>query len=110
MPIRQFLPYSYLQPDEDARRFLRLSRRHLDDVMAGRMTRTLRWQEPVSPGPVMFVFEDGEHLGFDTMPGVIDSVTPIHLADVDSEYQEELRRQYPGIPSDARIDEVRFHI
>ncbi|MGL5405788.1 MAG: hypothetical protein ACRDAX_03215 [Propionibacteriaceae bacterium] len=108
--VRQLLPYSYLKLDENARRFVRFSRRYLDDIVAGHKKRTIRYLDPILLGPTTFVFEDGEHLGFEVMPGIIDSVTPIRLTDLDSDYQATLRGHYPDIPDDAWLDDVRFHI
>lgn len=108
--VRELLPYSYVQPDEDPARFVRFSRRYLDDIRAGRKTRTIRWRDPVPLGPTTFVFEDAEHLGFVTMPGVIDDVHPIRLSDLDTEYQGGLRAHYPDMPADPQLTEVRFHI
>ena len=108
--VRELLPYSYAQPDEDPDRFVRFSRRYLDDVLAGRKTRTIRYRDPVPLGLTTFVFEDGEHLGFVTMSGVVDDVRPIRMSDLDSDYQEGLRGHYPDMPADPQLTEVRFHI
>ncbi|WP_076464060.1 cytidine deaminase family protein [Actinomyces mediterranea] len=110
VPICSLLPYSYLQPDEDARRFLRIDRRQLDEALAGRGARLLRPHDPVTCGPTTLVLEDAERRGFDTVPGVIDSVTPILLSEVDPRNQADLRSLYPGIASDARLNDIRFHI
>lgn len=110
VPVRQLLPYSYVQPDGDARRYVRFNRRYLDDVRAGRKTRTVRWQEVVPLGRTTFVFESGDHRGFHTMPGAIDSVQPIRLGDLDAEYQAGLRSHYPQMPHDAVLHDVRFHV
>lgn len=67
--VRELLPFSYVQPDEDPDRFVRFSRRYLDDIASGRKTSTIRYQDPIPLGETTFVFEDGEHLGFVTMAG-----------------------------------------
>lgn len=110
VPIRSLLPYSYRQPDEDARRFLRIDRRRLDDVLAGRQARLFRPHDPVACGPTTLVCEDEDALGFDATPGVIDSVTTIRLTEADPHDQMDLCSLYPGIGPDARLDEIRFRI
>lgn len=110
VPIAQLLPYSYIQPDEDPRRFVRFNTRYYDDVVAGIKTRTVRYHGPVPLGPTTFVFEDGEHLEFKLLPGVVDASTRIRLSDLDEDYQNGLRGHYPDMPSDALLDDVRFHV
>ncbi len=110
VPVAQLLPYTYRFPDSTAERFVRFNARYYDDVASGRKTQTVRFLDPVPFGPTTFVFEDGEHHGFKTMPGTIDSVTPINLTDLDPDYQAGLRSHYPHMPHDAQLDDVRFHI
>ncbi|WP_297743111.1 hypothetical protein [uncultured Tessaracoccus sp.] len=108
--VRHLLPYSYVQPDGDPRRFVRFNRRYRDDVLSGRKTRTLRYQDLVPLGETTFVFEDSEHRGFEAMQGVIDSVSQIRLSELDAGYQRSLRSHYPEMPADALLDDVRFHV
>jgi len=108
--VRELLPFSYVQPDEDPDRFVRFSRRYLDDIASGRKTSTIRYRNPIPLGETTFVFEDAVHLGFVTMPGAIDSVSPVRLADLDPSYQQWLRGHYPDMPTDPPLTEVRFHI
>lgn len=110
VPVAQLLPYTYRFPGSTAERFVRFNGRYYDDVAAGLKTQTARYLDPVPLGPTTFVFEDGEHRGFRTLPGVIDSVTPVHLTDLDDGYQAGLRSHYPHMPHDAQLDDVRFHI
>ncbi|MDO5676451.1 MAG: hypothetical protein Q4G35_02960 [Propionibacteriaceae bacterium] len=110
VPVAQLLPYSYVQPDGNPRRFFRFSSRYYDDVASGRKTQTVRYRETVPLGPTTFVFEDGEHRGFRVLPGVIDSCTSIRLADLDDEYQAGLRSHYPDLPAGALLEDVRFHV
>lgn len=108
--VRELLPYSFVHPDENPDRFVRFSRRYLDDVLSGRKTSTIRYRDPVPLGQSTFVFEDGEHLGFVTMRGFIEALAPIRLSDLDPAYQEGLRGHYPDMPADPQLTEVRFRV
>lgn len=108
--VRELLPFSYMHPDEDPDRFVRFSARYYDDVIAGTKTRTIRYRDPVPLGPTTFVFEDEQTTGFRVLDGVIDSITPIRLSDLDEEYQKGLEGHYPDLPGDVLLDDVRFHI
>jgi cytidine deaminase len=108
--VGQLLPYAFTRPEDVAERFMRFSGRYYDDVLAGRKTRTVRYRDPLPLGPTTFVFEDEQTPGFRVLEGVVESITPIHLSDLDGEYQKGLRGHYPGLQDNALLDDVRFHI
>lgn len=110
VPIAQLLPYSYRQPDENPRRFIRFNTRYYESIRAGEKTHTIRYRDPAPLGPITLAFEDGENVGFTLLPGVIDGSTRIRLSDLDQEYQEGLRGHYPDLPDDAELDDIRFHL
>lgn len=120
VPIRQLLASAYRHPDAVTARLVRFNRRYFDDIVAGRKTSTVRYNDEVPVGPALFVFEDDpEHR---TLDGAVlavarhrlDLITP-HEARVESaEALNDLRtglgQHYPGIPADAEIDVVDFRI
>lgn len=112
LPVRRLLPYSYRRPEAAAERFVRFGGVYYDDVLAGRKTSTLRFDDPVELGAAWLVFEDDD--GYRRLPGVVDAVEPRRLDPADPEdvsLHAVLReRHYPGLPVDAELTTVRFHV
>lgn len=117
LPIAKLLPHTYYFPDADAERVLRFNKRYYDAVAAGTKTSSVRWDEPVPTGPVIFYFEDdsrpplkGEILTVSNYR--LDELTPeaLRLDDGDTVkgYIQGLRQHYPAMPDDARVDVVDF--
>lgn len=59
-PIRRLLPDTYFYPDADARRIVRFNKRYYEDIATARKTSTVRYEDPIAPGPAIFLFEDDE--------------------------------------------------
>lgn len=119
-PIRKLLPDTYFFPDANARRVVRFNKRYYDDVAAERKTVTVRYDDPISLGPALFVFEDDEESR--TLTGIIttierhplDSLTAEQAklpSDADiTEFKSGLQKHYPGMPHDAQVDVVTFSL
>lgn len=119
-PIRSLLPFAYVSPDSDARRVVRFHQRYAEAVVSGEKTITVRWEDPISPGPVTFVFEDHpDHLHLD---GEVVTVER-HRLDTLTAEQAKLsegagvsslvagqRGHYPAMPDDAEVDVVTFRV
>lgn len=120
VPVRDLLPSAYRQPDAHPPRLVRFNSRYYDDIVAGAKTVTIRYQDPVSPGPALLVFEDED--GYRSINGVVDRVEARRLdhltmddarrenTDSPERLREGLRQHYPNIPDDASVDVVTFHI
>lgn len=106
--IRDLLPDSYVHPDAQPRRIVRFNQRYHDEVVSGRKTTTIRWNDPILPGPATFVFE--EHPDFAHIDGEIVAVEPVALRDLDAGYVAALRDHYPGMPDDAELTRVAFRV
>ncbi|MFF2815255.1 ASCH domain-containing protein [Kitasatospora cineracea] len=119
-PVRKLLPDTYFFPDADARRIVRFNKRYYEDVASGRKTSTVRHDDPIAPGPALFLFEDDE--AHRTLHGTVTGVERHRLdrltaaqarlddpASLD-EFKQGLRGHYPGLPSDAEVDVVTFTV
>lgn len=119
-PVRKLLPDAYFFPDADARRIVRFDRRDYEAIATARQTSTVRHDEPMTPGPAVFLFEDDEaRRTLDgTVTGVerhrLDRLTAVQarLAGGTSadQLREGLRARHPGLPSDAEVDVVTFTV
>lgn len=117
-PAYALLPHAYVHPDSDPPRLLRFSPVHWETVLAGTKTATTRAGEQLRPGPVTMLFEFDDC--FRALPGVVDSVERLRLADLTDAQAalegctaDELRtalrtHYYPGIRDDDPVDFVRF--
>lgn len=119
-PIRRLLPDAYLSPDTHARRIVRFHKRYYDAIATARKTSTIRYDDPIAPGPAIFLFEDDEaprtlnatvtgierhrldHLS--TEQARLDGFTSI------DELNMALQSHYPGLPFDAEVGVVTFTV
>ncbi len=117
LPIAKLLPHTYFFPDANAERVLRFHKRYYDAVATGTKTSSVRWDELVPTGPVIFYFEDdsrpplkGEVLAVNNYR--LDELTPETLRLDDGGtvegYIRGLRQHYLAMPVDARVDVVDF--
>jgi cytidine deaminase len=117
-PIRKLLPDTYFFPDADSRRILRFNKRYYDVVADGTKTTTVRYDDPVSVGPALFVFEDdAQHR---TLEGVVTEVERHRLDQITagqarlapgtpiSELRQGLLNHYPDLPDEAELEVVTF--
>jgi cytidine deaminase len=119
-PIWKLLPDTYFFPDANARRIVRFNRRYYDDVVAGRKTVTVRYDDPISLGPALFVFEDDEKNR--TVTGTVTSIERHPLDTMTAEqaklpndadittFKSGLQKHYPDMPHDADVDVVTFSL
>lgn len=119
-PVRKLLPDTYFFPDADARRVVRFNKRYYEPIVTGQKTSTVRYDDPIAPGPAIFYFEDDD--AHRTLSGTITSVERHRLdkltteqAHLDADTSIEqltagLQTHYPDMPSDADIDLVTFTI
>lgn len=116
-PVVKLLPDTYCFPDARAERILRFNRRYYDAVASGEKTSSVRLQESLAVGPVIFYFEEderpplrGEILAVNRFP--LSELTPDRLRLPDEGtvkgYLEGLRLHYPELPADAEVDVVDF--
>lgn len=113
VPVRTLLPTSYRHPDAAPERLVRFSPAYYADVVAGRKTTTVRYEDPVDPGPAWLVFEEGEDTPVRRLRGVVEAVEPRRLdAGVpgDVALHGSLLRHYPDLPPDAALDAVTFRV
>ncbi|GGL94559.1 hypothetical protein [Nakamurella endophytica] len=89
-------------------RLLRFNSRYHDDIVRGRKTSSVRYQDPVSAGPVLVLFEDED--GYRRLDGVVDRVEEHRLTSGDHELVAALRQHYPTMPDDAEVTTVHFHL
>lgn len=75
--VRDLLPHAYRQPDARPPRIVRFNSRYYDEIVEGRKTETVRYQDPISEGPALFVFEDDD--GYRRLSGIVEHVEPHHL-------------------------------
>lgn len=117
-PIAKLLPDTFLFPDADADRVLRFNKRYYEAIVTRKKASTVRWDERVKVGPVIFYFEDddahgplhGEIRGVNRFP--LGQLSPDRLrlsgtGTVDA-YVDGLREHYPSLPADASVDVVDF--
>lgn len=89
--------------------------RYFADIVCGRKTTSVRWNEGSTTGPAVFYCGDHE------IPGAIVSVSRVRLCDAKPsdlhappgtdvrEFADALRRNYyPEMPSDALVDVIEF--
>jgi cytidine deaminase/uncharacterized protein YqfB (UPF0267 family) len=119
-PIRELLPDAYFFPDADARRIVRFHQRYYEDIVTGRKTATVRYDDPIAPGPAIFLFEDDE--AHRTLNGTVTGVerhrfdrltaAQARLDGVNSidQFKANLQGHYPDLPSDAEVDIVTFTV
>lgn len=119
-PIAKLLADTYFYPDGDAKRVFRFNKRYYAGVASGQKTFTVRWDEQISVGPVLFYFEDDE--AHAPLHGQILEVQRYRLDDLTAErlrlsegdrvdnYIESLRKHYPLMPADALVDIVDFNL
>lgn len=119
-PIRKLLPDTYVFPDANARRIVRFNKRYYDDVATGRKTATVRYDDPITVGAALFVFEDGD--AHRTLPGVVTGVERYALDRLTHEQarlepdatlaglKDGLKAHYPDMPDDAEVDVVTFAV
>lgn len=99
---------------------VRFHKRYYTSVAAGEKTSTIRWRDPITVGPALFVFEDhpdnpvleADVLSVDRHR--LDRLTPRqarlpHGTDM-AAYASGLRSHYPDIPPDAEVDVVSFAV
>lgn len=118
LPVRDLLPHADHHPDAHPARVVPFSGVYHDAVLAGEKTMTVRYRDPIDPGPAIFVVEDEP--GIRRLEGVVESVVPDRLdqrsaVDLAAEHvgsREELRAGLaghdPGLPDDAALTVVRF--
>ncbi len=80
-------------------------------MAAGSKTTTVRFDDPVVLGPAWLVFEDDD--GYRRLRGVVDAIEPRRLdarRPEDVALRAGLIRHYPGLPDDAELTVVSFHV
>ncbi|GAB3264557.1 ASCH domain-containing protein [Arthrobacter pigmenti] len=119
-PVRQLLPDTYFFQDAAARRVVRFNKRYYEAVAAGQKTVTVRWDDPITIGPVTYVFED--HPQSPTLEGDVVAVDRYTLDTLTAEQAKMssaadvttlkagLQSHYPNMPSDATVDVVTFTV
>jgi cytidine deaminase len=119
-PVHKLLPDTYFVPDADARRIVRFDKRYYEAIATARKTSTVRYDDPIAPGPAIFLFEDDE--AHRTLNGIVTGVerhrldhltaAQARLDDSTSidQLKEGLRGHYPGLPSDAEVEVVTFTV
>ncbi|GAB7109710.1 hypothetical protein JCM4814A_80250 [Streptomyces phaeofaciens JCM 4814] len=119
-PIRRLLPDTYFSPDADARRIVRFNKRYYEDIATARKTSTVRYEDPIAPGPAIFLFEDDEAPR--TLEGTVTGVERHRLDRLTAEQarldgftsidqlKKGLQGHYPGLPSDAEVEFVTFTV
>lgn len=119
-PIRDLLPCAFRYPDAAPPQLVRFNPAYYHSIAAGEKTATVRYRDPVQPGPALLVFEDED--GYRRLHGVIDHVESRRFDALTEEdarrenapstaaLRDGLRGHYPGIADDAIVDLVRFHL
>nr|WP_221888773.1 ASCH domain-containing protein [Streptomyces sp. WAC05292] len=119
VPITDLLPHAYVWAEQSAAQTLYFHRTYLDAVRAGRKTSTVRFRDPVEPGPVNMVFELDEDV---VVPGVVTRITPKTVAELTesdavadgfrdlAELQDRLRFHYPDIKPTDDVSVVHFRL
>ncbi|WP_020392772.1 ASCH domain-containing protein [Kribbella catacumbae] len=117
-PVRRLLPDSSFVPDAVARRVMRFNKRYYEAVISGEKTVTVCWDDPITIGLAIFVFEDhpesaridGEVLTIDRHR--LDGLTAEQAkmpagADV-AALISGLKTHYPDMPHNAMVDVITF--
>ncbi len=119
-PVRDLLPSAYRVPDVTVPRVVYFNHGHLDDVLAGRKTATVRFRDPMPTGPATFVFTDGARL--DHLAGHIDHVRTMPFGELGDEdaHREALPDRsalrsgvlshYPQVRDDDLVEVAQFHL
>ncbi|WP_150460034.1 ASCH domain-containing protein [Nesterenkonia ebinurensis] len=107
-PIRKLLPDTYVWPDSSTQQVVRFNKRYYAAVAAGEKTSTIRYDDPLAPGPVIFYFEDDEENR--TLTGEVLSVEQQGFSALTAGLQQGLRQHYPHMPEDADVDVVTFSV
>ncbi|MEU5324017.1 ASCH domain-containing protein [Streptomyces sp. NPDC021056] len=99
---------------------VRFNKRYYEDIATARKTSTIRYEDPVAPGPAIFLFEDDEAPR--TLEGTVTGVERHRLDRLTAEQarldgftsidqlKKGLQGHYPGLPSDAEIEFVKFRV
>lgn len=119
-PVRKLLPDTYFFPDADSRRLLRFSKKYYDAVANGTKVTTVRFDDPVVPGPYIFVFENDaahrtlngmvtnvEHYRLDQMTAEQACLAPGECMD---EFRGGLRARYPELSDEDEVGVVEFEL
>jgi cytidine deaminase len=106
------------RPAGHDRRIVRFHRRYYEPIVAGRKTSTIRYDDPIAPGPAIFYFEDDdahrtlngavtgvEHHRLDTLTA---AQARLSAGSTMAELKKALQSHYPGLPADADVDVVSF--
>lgn len=118
--VSSLLPGAFLRADASARpRVVSFSAQYFDDVVQGRKTSTLRFDDPTAIGAVTFVFEFDD--GPRTLSGEVTGIRPASMRQLMEEDDDAidgagsgaallaaLRRHYPGLTSSSRMEKVSF--
>ncbi|UTT61516.1 ASCH domain-containing protein [Microcella humidisoli] len=118
--LRALLPDTYRFPDAMPPRLVRFNRRYAEAIQSGAKRMTIRFDDPLSVGPATLIFED--HPEFLSLAARVESVKSVPLneltsahaaaegADSVDDLRDGLRNHYPGLPDDAVVDVVEFHL
>ena len=117
--VSSLLPGTYLRPEARPRpRVVYFSARYFEDVLQGRKTSTLRFNDPAPLGPATFVFEFAD--GPRTLSGEVNAIRPAlmrQLMDEDDANDEvgtgddllaALQLHYPGLTPASLMEHVSF--
>jgi cytidine deaminase len=118
-PIHKLLPDTYFSPDADARRIVRFNKRYYEAIATSRKTSTVRYDDPIAPGPAIFLFEDDE--AHRTLKGTVTGVERHRLDHLTAaqarhdgtsidQLKDGLQGHYPGLPSEAEVEVVTFTV
>lgn len=120
-PIRDLLPFAYRATSyATGPRVVHFASRYFQDVASGRKTVTVRRDDPIQPGPVIFVFDDGD--GLRRLDGIIDTVrsttagelTPEDARGEDLPDPASLRARlldhYPDLSDEDSVQVAEFHL
>jgi cytidine deaminase len=122
VPVRTLLPRAYEWPDRPAPRAVRFNGRYRADVLAGRKTATIRFDDPQGIGPTTFVFEDEHADGFITLGAVVESVVTKRVDEIDDDdaraegagsvdaLRAGLRGHYPALTGADVVQVARFRL
>ena len=117
--VSSLLPGTFLRPGAGPRpRVLYFSARHFDDVLAGRMTSTLRFNEPTPLGLATFVFDfrDGPR----TLRGEVMSIRAASMrqlmdhddstgrAGAGKDLLAASQLRYPGLTPQSQVENISF--
>jgi cytidine deaminase len=117
--VSTLLPGTYLRPEAHPRpRVLYFSAQYFDDVVKGRKTSAVRFNDPAPLGQATFVFDFAE--GPRTLSGEVTGVRPASMRQLMDEDDANdgagtgaallatLQRRYPGITPASQMEHVSF--